>query len=69
MNPHLKTDAAPELTPTELYDAEQILADLNDLSNRLGKSAPKDEAFYAVNRAWRNMSAACELLKELVRKE
>lgn len=58
------TETQPTLSTSELRDADQILADLQDLSHRLSRLAPKNLAFYAVNRAWRNMGDACEDLRK-----
>jgi len=60
----MSTDEPQALTQAELRDAEQILADLNDLSSRLSKSAPNNPAFFAVNRAWRSVGEACSELKK-----
>ncbi len=63
-------DASTPAPPTDtlaqahLTRAEAIRKELDSLSVELGNVAPNNEAFYAVNRAWRAMGEAIEALKE-----
>lgn len=63
----MSTETQPSLSTAELRDAEQILADLDDLSARLQKFAPACAALHAVNRAWRNMNDACDELRRAIK--